>query len=374
MRWALLATALAAGCSGSGAPADAEPDADTRDGGVDASPQTDGGQDATSMDAASDASPTDGGRVDDDAATDAAIDARGFDASVDAGVDARAADSAVDTGSDGGPTPAPMVKIGREHSCGIDLSGHLQCWGAFSSGKTFEFDGVYTDIDVGDSHNCAVRDDGRLLCWGLNDDGQSDPTPSTCSCTPSCHCVSDGTYTRVATGADFTCAVSTAGSIECWGADDEGQSSPPAGVFTDIEAGSHHACAIRDDGNVRCWGYTDPAPVFSGRVASIAATGGGSCAVLADGSAECWGSAPSPPDYDFVYADAYNDQGCGIEAGGAISCWGADAPPLPAGLFRQIDHGYWFADEHGYCGITTSGDVECWGGSGSRLSPPSSFP
>ena len=66
---------------------------------------------------------------------------------------------------------------------------------------------------------------------------------------------SDG-YTAVSSGANHVCALTTEGSVMCWGADDFGQVSerPNRGTFMQISCGDNHACALRDDGAVVCWG------------------------------------------------------------------------------------------------------------------------
>jgi alpha-tubulin suppressor-like RCC1 family protein len=51
-----------------------------------------------------------------------------------------------------------------------------------------------------------------------------------------------------------TCGVSSTGSIECWGYDDYGQATPPAGSFQSVSAGSEHTCGVKSDGSVECWG------------------------------------------------------------------------------------------------------------------------
>ena len=50
------------------------------------------------------------------------------------------------------------------------------------------------------------------------------------------------------------------GAVACWGADGEGQATPPDGEFASVSAGgSHpargnHTCGVKPDGAVVCWG------------------------------------------------------------------------------------------------------------------------
>jgi hypothetical protein len=58
----------------------------------------------------------------------------------------------------------------------------------------------------------------------------------------------------VSAGDSHTCGVSSDGTVECWGYDSYGQSSPPTGTFTQVSGGRYHNCGLRSDGTVECWG------------------------------------------------------------------------------------------------------------------------
>ena len=86
-----------------------------------------------------------------------------------------------------------------------------------------------------------MRPDGTVECWGANWAGQSTPP--------------GGTFTQVSGGAQHTCGIRTDGTVECWGANWAGQASPPGGTFTQVSAGAPQTCGIRrTDGSVECWG------------------------------------------------------------------------------------------------------------------------
>ena len=40
-----------------------------------------------------------------------------------------------------------------------------------------------------------------------------------------------GEFQSVSAGGEHTCGLRADGSVECWGRDDAGQSSPPGGIF-----------------------------------------------------------------------------------------------------------------------------------------------
>ena len=52
-----------------------------------------------------------------------------------------------------------------------------------------------------------------MQCWGADTEGQASPP--------------EGAYEQVSTGWDFTCAIQTDFAVTCWGKDDFGQSTPP---------------------------------------------------------------------------------------------------------------------------------------------------
>ena len=62
------------------------------------------------------------------------------------------------------------------------------------------------------------------------------------------------TFMSVSAGLFHTCGVRPDGTVECWGKDFDGQSSPPGGSFSSISARGFHTCGVRLDGTVECWG------------------------------------------------------------------------------------------------------------------------
>ena len=123
----------------------------------------------------------------------------------------------------------------------------------------------------------------------------------------------------LAAGRDYTCALLSDATIDCWGANDMGQlgngstsasgSPKPTQVVgltgaTGVAAGYVHTCAVVSDGTARCWGANDKGQLGDGtttaslkpvvvagltNVVQVTAGAQHSCALLADGSARCWG-------------------------------------------------------------------------------------
>lgn len=137
---------------------------------------------------------------------------------------------------------------------------------------------------AGYAHACAIRD-GRVYCWGANHSsqlGDSDGSvaiahdgycgPWDCSDHPALPVLRDtGASTTTLTdvraiscGTEHTCALTTGGSVWCWGADTgsgilghEGTGSHAGVAVTSgassIEVSRFHACA-RVGSELQCWG------------------------------------------------------------------------------------------------------------------------
>ncbi len=195
---------------------------------------------------------------------------------------------------------------------------------------------------AGAYHACAVRTGGTVWCWGRADlgqlgDGSTGDAIDHLRTMPVQ--VRRGSsmlrgVTKIAAGAEFTCAVRTDGTVWCWGSARVGQlgndQAGPGEYRTTavrvrrvggsltgvrhITAGDHHACALRTNGSVYCWGYARYGQLGDGTTGvgmgdarslavrvrrgggyldDVVALAGGyyhTCAVRSDGSVWCWGA------------------------------------------------------------------------------------
>jgi alpha-tubulin suppressor-like RCC1 family protein len=149
-----------------------------------------------------------------------------------------------------------QVAASSSHACGVTLERIAYCWGSGALGQraTAELGECVSDmsgafpcstkpvrvagrlairqISTGDSHTCALTTDQRAYCWGSNTIGQlgagfsfTGPDAcdkSTCSTVPIA--VLGGLVFRdLDAGSQHTCAVTTAGDVFCWGANERGQ-------------------------------------------------------------------------------------------------------------------------------------------------------
>jgi hypothetical protein len=124
-------------------------------------------------------------------------------------------------------------------------------------------------------------------------------------------------FTSIQAGTFFTCGLTPAAGVHCWGQGHHGRlgdgrvehSRTPVGVqsssgFTQLGVGSHRACALDAGGNTYCWGNSilhltgerpviNPLPVRSAPEEPLGSLdlGWGLCGIRMDGIAVCRGEA-----------------------------------------------------------------------------------
>ncbi|MEZ4461521.1 MAG: EGF domain-containing protein [bacterium] len=294
------------------------------------------------------------------------------------------------------------IASGSDHNCAINSAGQLWCWGANFGGElgngmmdagssvpVRESTGAsnWSKVTAGLTHTCALNTDGEIYCWGSGFSGQlGDGSTQSQTATPTRESTNATNWAAVKAGTDHTCALDTAGTLSCWGANFNGQLGDgnagvdsavpvavPGGPWDKIALGGGHTCAT-SDGALYCWGSD---------IAGQIGIGVGS---------ETPVSAPTQvgTDTDWLTPVAGADMTCAIKTSGAFWCWGAnfegqlglgDTNPRNVPTRVGID-GDWIAAElsaigaHG-CGVKGANNVVCWGANffgqlgvpSSRLSP-----
>ena len=150
---------------------------------------------------------------------------------------------------------------------------------------TASFVSVSAGLAAGLAHTCGVKKDGSVACWGNDEYGRATPPA--------------GEFASVSAGWYHTCGVRRDGSVACWGNDEYSQATPPAGEFASVSAGVFHTCGVKTDGSVACWGndeYSQATPP-AGEFSSVSAGPAHTCGVRDDGSIALLGLGFSWPGH-----------------------------------------------------------------------------
>jgi alpha-tubulin suppressor-like RCC1 family protein len=254
--------------------------------------------------------------------------------------------SSVDGSSDYSAHPTPTRVVGSfvwdslnggdNHYCATTQGGQLYCWGAngdpegrLGTGGTelrnptpLKVGDGWATVDAGDYHTCAIEMSGRLFCWGKAlGDGRLGTGIAESSLTPLRVGLADD-WVSVSAGYFSSCAINASGALFCWGANQSGQlgdgttanqlAPVPIGVDkqwrsvdVDNNYASMHTCAISVEGALYCWGANGSGQLGTGgTLGSLTPTQVGTetdwktvstganhtCAVKVDLSIYCWGS------------------------------------------------------------------------------------
>jgi len=240
-----------------------------------------------------------------------------------------------------------------------------------------------TQTSAGATHTCALTTAGGVQCWGYNGDGQTSVPTALLS----------GGTAAISAGAYHTCALTTAGGVRCWGNNSWGQTTVPvalvsAGVAA-ISAGSNHTCALTTAGRVQCWGdnaYGEssvPTALTSGGTTAISAGTNHTCALTTARAVVCWGnnsngetSVPAALASGGAAAiSAGTSHTCALTTAGGVQCWGDNSngeSSVPIALASGGVAVISAGRDH-TCALTTAGGVQCWGNSNSQTGIPTAL-
>jgi alpha-tubulin suppressor-like RCC1 family protein len=275
----------------------------------------------------------------------------------------------------------PRIAVGGTHACMLRSGGAAYCWGGNAAGQIG--DGAtarraaptrvphargWRAIAASVGHTCAIAADGAVLCWGANDRGQLGSAAA-----------GDGSSARplpvsgvrdaraVGTGQRHSCALTSDGSILCWGANGDGQlgdgstadrrqavrARAPA-RFRALAVGWNHTCALDLGGRAWCWGRNADGQLGNG------------------GAIPRWWPSPMPGARAFagIYAGASHT--CALTPAGELFCWGANADGqlgdgltaprrVPARVVAERRFSAVALGAAHTCAISTDGTTLCWG-------------
>jgi alpha-tubulin suppressor-like RCC1 family protein len=220
-------------------------------------------------------------------------------------------------------------------------------------------------LSAGYRHTCAVSTAGTIFCWGLGEQGQLGNAAPTSSVTPVA-VASSVVFRDVTAGWSHTCGISTSGAAYCWGDNRVGQLGITgtlsgyaipmpvrfADSFTDISAGFVHTCGVTASGNVLCWGVNARRQL----------------------SGTDQNSGRITQQFRRVAAGEFHT--CALRTDSVAVCWGwnsagelgTNAPlgatiPTPAAVAGQLKYADIASGPRHSC--ATNGRVDCWGLNGS---------
>lgn len=164
---------------------------------------------------------------------------------------------------------ASHLVTGQNHSCAL-VSGTMHCWGnnlygqfgnnSTTSSKVPLNTGITMDsLGIGHAYTCGISAE-KLYCWGSNSSYVLGDGTNINKITPTL--IDSATNYRQVVGADYhTCAVTTTGSLKCWGDNNNVglyTSTPLLQIdnaeITQASIGLHSVCARFNNGEVQCLG------------------------------------------------------------------------------------------------------------------------
>ncbi|GEM_PF-2158122 len=257
----------------------------------------------------------------------------------------------------------------RGHSCAIDDSAQLRCWGSGDQGQLGQGGGspigdqpgemgdalspvdlgtgrTATSVSAGWLHTCVLLDNGTVKCWGDNTSGQLGQGDTvdrglpgqTVDNLPAVNLGTGRTATAITSGTEHTCALLDNGTIKCWGEGNAGKLGQGSTDNLGDQPGE--------------MGDNLPAvDLGTGRTATAISSGGRhTCALLDNGTTKCWGSGT------FGQLGSGGFTGLGDDPGEM----GDNLPPVDLGSGRtaiSVDAGWTMT-----CALLDDGTVKCWGG------------
>ena len=299
-------------------------------------------------------------------------------------------------------TPVPVtgaaevgsLAVGGQHACATDADGGVQCWGYNAGGQLGDGGTANQTTPVATRTSGPQAGFPATITVGVTDGVRSAGTSVT---------LTEASAPRVRYGADHFGVGSASQQITPTVGGGSGtptfafSGTLPTGVsfnastgtftgplasdwgerVTQVVSGYDHACALTTGGTVKCWGNNDsgqlgdgtypavrnsPAPVdvagfgtgtLSG-VVQIAAGGENTCAVLVAGRVACWGRS----NFGVIGNNTTINSGvASVQATPAYVHTSAD-DSTPLGEVTQVSVSFYSA-----CAVA-SGGVKCWGWNG----------
>ena len=260
-----------------------------------------------------------------------------------------------------GAATATSVSTGNNSStCATNATDGVDCWGDNYFGQlgnntttqeptpvavlgvngTGTLSGA-TSVSVGHDSNCATLSAGGVDCWGDNRDGELGNNSATQELTPVAVVDVGNTgaflsgVASVSVGVESACAALTTGGVDCWGSNIDGD----LGLGNTTTTNSETPVAVVGVGGTG---------TLSG-VTSVSVGFYSTCATLSSGGVDCWG----------------------FNASGQLGNNSATQEPAPVEVVGVNGTGTLSgvtsvsANDNSTCATLTTGGVDCWGSNNS---------
>lgn len=318
------------------------------------------------------------------------------------------------------------VAAGEFHTCAVRDSRAV-CWGRGRAGQQgndstdnqpqpVEVQGIGSPVLLATTNrsNCAIDHRMKGYCWGRGNNGTLGNGDTWRDKWVATEIAGGHAWSTLAAGLNATCGISM-GRRACWGSgsmigEDVGQQSIPyfldsgngavRNSFVGISVGDSHVCSVDSAGDVECWGRNSDGQLgnrgtadslYEAKEASVdmiekvVAFGRATCAIDSDEELWCWGDSSlnasgggdlSTPEVvsqtRFQDVIGSSDHACAIDVDGGLWCWGSGAfgklgnrlqtsesqpvevqmPGAVTDVSTGVDH---------TCAVLESGEIYCWG-------------
>jgi len=201
---------------------------------------------------------------------------------------------------------------------------------------------------AGAAHTCALSTDGTVRCWGLNWRGQLGDGTTTDSDTPTDVCTQPSSCSplvgaiAITAGASHTCTLLLEGQVECWGSN----------RFGELGADAPDVCAVEGLGTYECSLLPVHVAGLDADVTAIDAGEGHTCALTTLGNVKCWGDNSSGQLGDGTTSNSKTPVD--------VCSQGPPAPCSPIDGIVSFSAG----GKH-TCAISATGPTKCWGANAS---------
>ena len=264
---------------------------------------------------------------------------------------------------DGGTDPLTgiiQVTAGNRHTCALTDAKKVLCWGSGANGQLGNGEtvneknhpvgvvssgdadapllGGIVQISAGDFHTCALTVEGTVKCWGEGTSGRLGDDTNTAKNHPADVVALTGStapladIVQVSSGGAHTCALTSGGSVKCWGYGGRGNLG-----YGGTDDKNHPVdVAVSSDDN---------APLLTG-IVQISTGASFSCALTQAGGVKCWG-------YGELRSLGNDDT---TSANHPVDVVKESGSPFSLSGIIQIASGYYHS-----CGLTIAGEIKCWG-------------